>query len=55
MLISQVKGVELAGRSSSVLALDFCSTTLTLAVGCESGLVRISELLHSYNLCWKLK
>ncbi|KMZ75478.1 Syntaxin-binding protein 5-like protein [Zostera marina] len=47
VLDGEVKGVELAGRSSSVLALDFCSTTLTLAVGCESGLVRIYKIHQS--------
>lgn len=43
---SQVEGVHLAGSGSSVSALDFSSSTSILAIGEESGLVRLYSLMQ---------
>jgi hypothetical protein len=45
----QVNGINIAGTSGSVSALDFCSDTLTLAIGNECGLVRVKFLLPFSN------
>nr|XP_017241740.1 PREDICTED: uncharacterized protein LOC108214315 isoform X2 [Daucus carota subsp. sativus] len=42
----QVEGSELAGTGSSVSALDFSSSTSSLAIGEESGLVRLYCLMQ---------
>lgn len=50
----QVEGSELAGTGSSVSALDFSSSTSSLAIGEESGLVRYFTLLKLFlkeNTC----
>lgn len=43
---SRVEGVELVGSGSSVSAVDFCSSTSSLAIGEESGLVRLYSLMQ---------
>ncbi|CAK9172123.1 unnamed protein product [Ilex paraguariensis] len=45
----EVEGIEIAGASSSISALDFSSTTLSLAIGNEGGLVRIHSLSGSFG------
>ncbi|XP_062156010.1 uncharacterized protein LOC133863892 isoform X2 [Alnus glutinosa] len=47
ILGSEVNGINIAGTSGSVSALDFCSDTLTLAIGNECGLVRLYELIRN--------
>lgn len=47
VLGSEVNGINIAGTSAAVSALDFCSYTLTLAVGNQCGLVCIYELVRS--------
>lgn len=47
ILGSEVNGINIAGTSASVSALDFCSDTLTLAIGNECGLVRLYELIRN--------
>ncbi|CAL5322708.1 unnamed protein product [Camellia sinensis] len=42
---SEVEGIEVAGTNASVSALDFFSSTLSLAVGNEYGLVRLYRLI----------
>ncbi|XP_062002443.1 uncharacterized protein LOC133720246 [Rosa rugosa] len=44
VLEGEVQGIKVAGLSSPVSRMDFCSFTLNLAVGSESGLVRIYNL-----------
>ncbi|KAB1217722.1 Syntaxin-binding protein 5-like [Morella rubra] len=44
---SEVNGNHIAGASASVSALDFCSDTLTLAIGNECGLVHLYKLIRS--------
>ncbi|KAL9365202.1 hypothetical protein Peur_043075 [Populus x canadensis] len=43
----EVKGINVANVDASVSALDFCSTTLCLAIGNESGTVRLYKLVCS--------
>ncbi|XP_038892131.1 uncharacterized protein LOC120081378 isoform X2 [Benincasa hispida] len=43
----EVIGLNIAGLSASISALDFCSVTLTIAVGNECGLVRLYKLVGS--------
>lgn len=43
----EVIGLNIAGLSTSISALDFCSVTLTIAVGNECGLVRLYKLVGS--------
>lgn len=38
----QTKGIEVAGGSAPISALDLCSPNLTLAIGNEFGVVRNS-------------
>ncbi|XXG46810.1 hypothetical protein AAC387_Pa02g1558 [Persea americana] len=45
VLEGEVPGINVAGISAAVSALDFCSITMSLAVGNECGLV------HVYKLC----
>jgi hypothetical protein len=45
-----VNGINIAGTSASVSALDFCSDTLTLAIGNECGLVRVKFFLPFSNV-----
>ncbi|XP_059627965.1 uncharacterized protein LOC132270778 isoform X2 [Cornus florida] len=45
VLESELEGLEVAGASASISALDFCSSTLSLAVGNEHGLVRLYRLM----------
>eukprot|EP00268_Persea_americana_P061121 TRINITY_DN7687_c0_g1_i1.p1 TRINITY_DN7687_c0_g1~~TRINITY_DN7687_c0_g1_i1.p1 ORF type:complete len:1116 (-),score=226.71 TRINITY_DN7687_c0_g1_i1:399-3746(-) len=45
VLEGEVPGINVAGTSAAVSALDFCSITMSLAVGNECGLV------HVYKLC----
>uniref|UniRef100_A0A5B7BCF9 V-SNARE coiled-coil homology domain-containing protein n=1 Tax=Davidia involucrata TaxID=16924 RepID=A0A5B7BCF9_DAVIN len=45
VLGSEVDDIGVAGASASVSALDFCSSTLCLAVGNEYGLVRLYRLI----------
>lgn len=47
VLEPEVKGIKITGVSASVSALDFCSISLTLAVGNECGLVRLYKLIES--------
>ena len=39
-VVLQVKGVSVTGVTAPVSALDFCSETLFIAIGSDSGLVR---------------
>ncbi|KAM1406799.1 hypothetical protein ACFXTH_001430 [Malus domestica] len=41
----EVKGIRSTGASARVSALDFCSVTIGLAVGDDSGLVRLYNLI----------
>ncbi|XP_072975258.1 uncharacterized protein [Typha angustifolia] len=41
VLEGKVPGIEIDGENASVSSLDFCSLTVTLAVGSECGLVRV--------------
>ncbi|KAH7677887.1 syntaxin-binding protein 5 [Dioscorea alata] len=41
---AKVSNIELEGQNSSVSALEFCSKSMTLAVGNEFGLVRVYKL-----------
>uniref|UniRef100_A0A1D1Z041 Syntaxin-binding protein 5 n=1 Tax=Anthurium amnicola TaxID=1678845 RepID=A0A1D1Z041_9ARAE len=43
----KVNGMELAGGMSSISALDFCSSTVSLAVGNECGLVCLYKLCQA--------
>ncbi|XP_008465213.2 uncharacterized protein LOC103502872 isoform X1 [Cucumis melo] len=43
----EVIGLNIAGLSASISALDFCSVTLNVAVGNECGLVRLYKLVGS--------
>ncbi|XP_011654994.1 uncharacterized protein LOC101208658 isoform X2 [Cucumis sativus] len=43
----EVIGLNIAGLSASISALDFCSVTLNIAVGNECGLVRLYKLVGS--------
>ena len=43
----QVIGLNIAGLSASISALDFCSVTLSVAAGNECGLVMSFILLSS--------
>ncbi|XP_022146764.1 uncharacterized protein LOC111015892 isoform X2 [Momordica charantia] len=43
----EVIGLNISGLSASISALDFCSVTLTIAVGNECGLVRLYKLVGS--------
>ncbi|XP_073267237.1 uncharacterized protein [Populus alba] len=43
----EVKGINVADVNASVSALDFCSTTLCLAIGNECGTVRLYKLVCS--------
>ncbi|XP_057989734.1 uncharacterized protein LOC110657239 isoform X2 [Hevea brasiliensis] len=45
----EIKGINIAGASASVSALEFCSFTLSLAVGNELGMVRLYKLMGSTN------
>ncbi|XP_048231626.1 uncharacterized protein LOC8265361 isoform X2 [Ricinus communis] len=45
----EVKGIEIAGTSASISALEFCSFTLSLAVGNELGMVHLYKLIGSTN------
>ncbi|XP_057979666.1 uncharacterized protein LOC131165686 isoform X2 [Malania oleifera] len=45
ILGSEVKGIKIAGASESISALEFCSFTLNLAIGNESGQVRLCKLI----------
>ncbi|GMH30553.1 hypothetical protein Nepgr_032396 [Nepenthes gracilis] len=45
----EVKGIAIVGATASVSALEFASRTLTIAVGSESGLVRLYMLTGSCN------
>lgn len=45
-----MNGIKVAGTSASVSALDFCSDTLTLAIGNECGLVRV-KILSAFFEC----
>ncbi|GAB2288343.1 hypothetical protein Dimus_022676 [Dionaea muscipula] len=47
ILEPEVKGASNSGATASVLALDFSSSTLCVAVGSESGLVRLYMLTGS--------
>ncbi|KAF8397271.1 hypothetical protein HHK36_016182 [Tetracentron sinense] len=44
VLEGELQGVKVAGASAAVSALDFCSLTLSLAVGNECGLVHVYKL-----------
>ncbi|XP_041023794.1 uncharacterized protein LOC121264600 [Juglans microcarpa x Juglans regia] len=44
LIEGEVKGVKVAGLSDPVTKLDFCSSNLSLAVGNESGQVRLYDL-----------
>ncbi|XP_050381302.1 uncharacterized protein LOC126798390 isoform X2 [Argentina anserina] len=44
VLEGEVQGIRVAGLSSPVSGIDLCISTLNLAVGSESGLVRIYNL-----------
>nr|XP_011466469.1 PREDICTED: uncharacterized protein LOC101312178 isoform X2 [Fragaria vesca subsp. vesca] len=44
VLEGEVQGIKVAGLNSPVSRMDFCIFTLNLAVGSESGLVRIYNL-----------
>lgn len=44
VLESEVKGFKVAGANASVSALDLCSSTLSLAIGNECGLVCLYKL-----------
>ncbi|KAK3042881.1 hypothetical protein RJ639_001154 [Escallonia herrerae] len=48
-LESQVEGVEVAGATAPVSALDFGSSSMSLAIGNEYGLVRIHRLVGNSN------
>lgn len=39
-----MKGFKVAGANASVSALDLCSSTLSLAIGNECGLVSLLQL-----------
>ncbi|KAG6600918.1 Syntaxin-binding protein 5-like protein, partial [Cucurbita argyrosperma subsp. sororia] len=43
----EVIGLNIAGLSASISALDFCSVTLSVAAGNECGLVRLYKLIGS--------
>ncbi|XP_057476584.1 uncharacterized protein LOC130764380 isoform X2 [Actinidia eriantha] len=45
VLGSEVEGIEVAGTNASVSALDFLSSTSSLAIGNECGLVRLYRLI----------
>ncbi|XP_020246277.1 syntaxin-binding protein 5-like isoform X2 [Asparagus officinalis] len=47
LLEGKVPGTEVDGQSGSVSALEFCPTSMNLAVGNECGLVRIYKLRGS--------
>ncbi|KAG5558001.1 hypothetical protein RHGRI_008044 [Rhododendron griersonianum] len=44
VLGSEIEGIEVAGTNASVSALDFLSSTSSLAIGNEYGLVRLYKL-----------
>ncbi|KAB5544374.1 hypothetical protein DKX38_012486 [Salix brachista] len=43
----EVKGIDVANANASVSALEFCSSTLSLAIGNERGMVRLYKLVCS--------
>ncbi|KAF5736569.1 hypothetical protein HS088_TW14G00714 [Tripterygium wilfordii] len=47
VLGSEVEGIEFAGASESVSVLEFCSSTLSLAIGNACGVVRLYNLIRS--------
>ncbi|KAG6728776.1 hypothetical protein I3842_02G190500 [Carya illinoinensis] len=47
LLGAEVNGINIAGTSASISALDFCSETLSLAIGNEYGLVLLYKLMRS--------
>ncbi|XP_058075015.1 uncharacterized protein LOC131223597 isoform X2 [Magnolia sinica] len=49
VLGGEVPGINVAGISAPVSALDFCSITMSLAVGNECGLVCVYKLCESSN------
>ncbi|XP_050250794.1 uncharacterized protein LOC126697743 isoform X2 [Quercus robur] len=46
-VLGEVNGINIAGTSAAVSALDFCSYTLTLAIGNQCGLVCVYKLVMS--------
>ncbi|XP_057489416.1 uncharacterized protein LOC130775276 [Actinidia eriantha] len=49
VLGSEVEGIEVAGINASVSALDFLSSTSSLAIGNECGLVRLYQLIGNWD------
>ncbi|KAI4372923.1 hypothetical protein MLD38_011103 [Melastoma candidum] len=43
-LLQEVEGISLAHTPASISSIDFCPATLSLAVGDESGLIRIYQM-----------
>lgn len=48
MPLCQVIGVEIAGTSASVSALEFCSLTSRLSIGNECGVVRVIIVITAF-------
>nr|XP_023903729.1 uncharacterized protein LOC112015552 isoform X4 [Quercus suber] len=46
-VLGEVNGINIANTSAAVTALDFCSYTLTLAIGNQCGLVCVYKLVRS--------
>lgn len=46
LYVGQVKDNEIAGSNASISALEFSSTSLTLVIGNNFGLVRIKTLFN---------
>ncbi|XP_075671300.1 uncharacterized protein LOC142640875 isoform X2 [Castanea sativa] len=46
-VLGEVNGINIAGTSAAVSALDFCSYTFTLAIGNQCGLVCVYKLVRS--------
>ncbi|KAG6624385.1 hypothetical protein CIPAW_16G023500 [Carya illinoinensis] len=49
LLGAEVNGINIAGTSASISALDFCSETSSLAIGNEYGLVLLYKLMRSLD------
>ncbi|KAF9676942.1 hypothetical protein SADUNF_Sadunf08G0055700 [Salix dunnii] len=49
----EVKGINVANANASVSALEFCSSTLSLAIGNDRGMVRLYKLVCSADMSLK--